>query len=593
MNALTGFQIIAINGLQNGQGLSVPNIGSLLSEYESFPPVANFITIYNSAPNAAITPTNVIALQNIGANSFPQLFGAVPFVFSTNLGIGILIPQAEFQVNKIFGNVNSASIFVQALSLAQSYASQSADTINSAASATWNGNPENAISGGVCAIAGNNEANIAIVAQAFSQLGDVVQVNSVTGGFSAAAIFQEILDTGNDTIGNLHLNFFGKTIVDPTTGNTYVVNADLMTLILNNPVALPNSTFPLAAQNPLDIQLQMLANQALALTGDLDAVITFVGINGNAASNINQFSDCLNPQLMLGPAAGIIANVIGTPQLTASNFLQALVDNITGLNNVSNLPALGVVFGNTKPLGNLNLLAQMNAPVSPASFANLQAQLGPGSGANGNPTVADILGSTNIAGALTTSIAAINQLVGQTLYLNISTDTSNVANVLVNGWPGTEKLSNGNTYTDANLYCSDAANLINLDSSLLALYAANIGLANNFSEYNILAETQNNSRVLLTKAGINIANIQNSISSLVSFGSTLNGLALENVEVSGLDVIEPVIQNTDLSGQALSATIIEAQNNQVFGVAGIVSSAFQSNLTPLTTPPLGANLIGG
>lgn len=575
-NTLTGFQIVAINGLQNNLGLSVPNSTSLLNEYDSLTPVSNFTTIFNAAPGAAITPQNVVALQNIGAASFPQLFGAVPYQYSNNLQIGILMPKVVAQINKIFGNSNNPSIFVQALTLAQAYASQSSDIINSAISATWNGNPSQSITGGFSALAGNNAGNLSIVADAFSQLGSVTLFNDIQSGFTCAAIMQQILNV-DDTIGNLHINFFGKMIIDPQSGNTLVVNQSLLTNILNNPIAPTNSTFAVVALNPLEQQLQILANQALVQTADLDSVITFVGMNGNAASSINQFSDCLNPQLMLGPVASSIVNFnLNTTQLDAWTLLNALVTNIKGISNITNFPALALTMAQVQPLGNLDLLAQMQSPITASQFSALQASLGPGSGANGNPTVADILGSTDINDTLQNVIFGINQLSSQPIYQNISTDTTNVAGVLLHGISGSVKLSNGNTYTDPNSFCADAAVLINNNANSLVIYASNNSLSNSFSLYSNLAQTVNNSQVLMTKANINISSLQTSITSMVEFGASLSSVALQNDEVGGLDVIIPIIDNSTLTGQAFTAIIIEAQNNQILNQNGIVSNSFDS-----------------
>ena len=80
------------------------------------------------------------------------------------------------------------------------------------------------------------------------------------------------------------------------------------------------------------------------------------------------------------------------------------------------------------------------------------------------------------------------------------------------------------------------------------------------------------------KANINIANLHNSITSITNFCTTLNMVATDNIETGGLDVIIPVINNS-LTGQALSATIIEAQNNLIFSAGGIVTDSYTSNTT--------------
>lgn len=574
-NQLTGFQIIAIDGLLQNQGLAIPNFSEITATYNNFPSVANFNTIFTTAPNAAITEDNVILLQHIGANTLPQIFGAVPFKASDNLGIGILVPKVEDNINKIFtlGNVTSFDAFAQSLTLAQSYASQIADIINSATSATWNGNPSTSITGGISAITGNDTSNIAIIANAFANLGSAALFNAITSGFSCAAIMQQILQV-DKTIGNLHINFFGKTIINPQTGNAIVVDQNLLQTILSNPVVEPsvNSLFAVAALNSLDQQLQLLANQALVQTQDLDAVITFIGIQNEAAYQINEFSDCLNPEIILGvQASSIIKNQLNVQTLDAWQLLNALNNNIKGLATVGDFPTLAKVMQQTTALGNLNLILQMQEPVSNTSLANLQLIYGPGTGANGNPTVADVLGATNLNDVLQDTINAINQISSQFEFQNISTDTSNVANILVNGLVGNVQLSNGNVYTDANLFYADAANLINYNANVLLTYSDNSNLGNIFAEYDTMAQTVDNSLVVRNKALGNVALTDQSNISILA--TQLPNMALDSNEVTGLnDVIDPLFDSS-LTGQALQAIIIESQNNNIFSKNGIISNS--------------------
>jgi hypothetical protein len=595
MNNLSGFQVIAINGLQTNSGLAPPNISANLTIYNNLPPVSNYNEIYTASFTAPITTPNALALRALGSYSFPHLFGVVPSDFDTNLGLGSLFPKVVVRVNSLFGNVSSPSIFAQALYQAQSYANQSADTINSAASTTWNGSPSSSIMGGLDQIFGTDPNTIAIISAAFNQLGSLVQFSNPSAGFSNAGVIQQILKGGNNTIGNLHLNFFGKTIIDPVTGNVLTVNQSLITSILSAPYPLDNSSFQMVYLNPLDQALGILLNEALTNTLDLDAVITFIGVSGTAAASINQFTDCLNPQLMLGSAAQLILNNIRatTTILDAQLLISTLINSVRGLNNVPSINQLSTLTKQIKPLGNLPLIASMSSPISQTDFRNLQISLGPGSGANGNPTVSDILGATNLQTALGNVLIGLNSVKNSTVWNNISTDTSNVATALIGGISSPVFLSDGTSYTDLNLLSAAAVILTNNNANLLVSDIQSFGLGNLFSDYNGLAETHNNSIVLLTKAGINIANISNNISSLVSLGATVPGMTTQNVETSGLDVLMGVIDNTTLPGQALSATIIETQNSQVFQTNKIATDRNESNPNILNTPPTGTNIIGG
>jgi len=105
MNSLSGFQIIALSGLQNGEGLSSPNIAALKSQYNAISTVENFSNIYYySNANANITMANANLLQSLGSISFPHIFGQVPYEFSSNIGYGPLFDIAPQRITNWFGN---------------------------------------------------------------------------------------------------------------------------------------------------------------------------------------------------------------------------------------------------------------------------------------------------------------------------------------------------------------------------------------------------------------------------------------------------------------------------------------------------------
>ena len=135
-NSLSGFQIVASNGLVNGEGIAPPNITANLSAYQTFAPVANFSNIYatsNTLP-FGLTLTNANLLQSIGANSFPHVFGQVPNDFSSNLGSGPLFSIAPARTTAWFGNSSTANVYLQILGQAQNYAATAQAVVASAAS---------------------------------------------------------------------------------------------------------------------------------------------------------------------------------------------------------------------------------------------------------------------------------------------------------------------------------------------------------------------------------------------------------------------------------------------------------------------------
>ena len=297
-NSQSGFQLLASVGMGSGQGLLPQNITANLASYNAISTVNNWRSIYFNANAAGVFASNTIALRSIGTNVFPGIFGQTPFEYSSSLGTGPLFDKIIPRISNWFGNINSSSIFIQVLNQAQIYASQSADLINSAASTQWVNGAASTATGGFSSIA---DTSINIVGQSFENMGSTMQLSSPLNGFSNAGCFQQLIDSGNETIGNLHLNFFGKTIIDPSTGTQYIIGKDLFQLIINDPRGrTSDDTFQIAALNPLDVLIGEVANTALIDTGNLDAVVSYFEVSG---SQINQWTDCLNIPLMLGVTA--------------------------------------------------------------------------------------------------------------------------------------------------------------------------------------------------------------------------------------------------------------------------------------------------
>jgi hypothetical protein len=657
-NSLSGFQIVASNGLVNGEGIAPPNITANLSAYQTFAPVANFSNIYatsNTLP-FGLTLTNANLLQSIGANSFPHVFGQVPNDFSSNLGSGPLFSIAPARTTAWFGNSSTANVYLQILGQAQNYAATAQAVVASAASTQWSGGPAASATGGFSSFAGNDPTAFQNVANVIGQLGTLMVPTIPQNGFSNADCFNRILEAGNDTIGNLHLTFFGNPIIDPTTGNTWVIGSELFSYILDNPVGLSeNDTLQIVALNPFDVVLGQAADAALTQTGDLDAVITFFGLGANVAPQVYKWTDCLNIPLLLGTAVTqTISNALnlGVTPLDAYHFINGLITNIPGLTNLNSMTALGTTMNQIVPLTNSPALLAMSAPVSQSDFANVQATFGPGSGTNGNPTVDDVLGSTNYNQALSDTITGLTALTSSSHYANISADTTKISSALhTNTFPVT--LSNGSSYLNINTLAAGGSTLVNQNALNLANIAPSLTNTSLFTAFNGIAETHNNS-ASLTALGSPFTNIAvlpivtnaladfDSASGLIgmilsvihkyygastitkidnppqqamfqkipgapnfsptavlsSFPSSLASMAslgtqIPNAsEITGLGNVTNCIDNT-LTGQALSATIKEAQNAQALVSNGLISQALATNPTKLLASPTGLNTIGG
>ena len=583
------------------------------------------------------------ALNTLGANSFPHLFGQIPQDFNSNLGFGPMIDITHARTVNWFGGSPTANVYTQVLGQAQAYATSASAVISSAATAQWPNGPAAAITGGFSNIGGNNPAQFMMVANAISQLGTLMVPSAPFNGFSNAGCFQQILNSGNEALGNLQFNFFGNNIIDPSNGNTWTINNDLFNYILDNPMGLSEEDpFQIAALNPFDTVLGEAANNALTQIGDLDAVLTYFGVGNVAAAQVFKWTDCLTFPNILGNAAPIINSVIGT-ETTTYEFIKTLVNNIPGITNITSMTVLGATMAGITPLSNAPQLSALSQPVSQSDFANIKATFGPGSGTNGNPTVDDVMGSTNYNSALTSVVQGIQPLTNTTNYANISADTTNIVGAL-HGASFPIILSNGNSYANINSLALDGAALINSEAAALASTVSNPAP---FSDYNGIAETHNNSAqlnasfipinvsaivsnllsdyqtfkglyamivgIFFQVVGVSSSVYMNTLpkpalflntpgppNSLAAFASALSIMAAVGStipganEITGLGNVLNCLNVSTLAGQALSAVAIESTNAQALVSSGLNGAQnLAANPQPLLTAPTGTNTLGG
>lgn len=630
-NDLSAFQVIAIQGLQNGEGVAPPNIQALYDEYLGFAPVGNFANIYvNANANVTISESNITLLQSIGCNSFPQLFGVIPYEYSSEIGIGLVFDICPKRTEAWFGNssIGGANVYINVLSQAQMYAQTAQSVISSAANTQWNGDAVSTATGGFSNIAGNNFKE---VGERISEMGTLLLPPYSRNGFSNAGCFQSMYDNGDKTIGNLNRTFFDQPLTDPSTGNVYIINDTLFNKIINNSVGMgDDDSNKIAALNPLDIVLGQYADNALSDTGDLDAVVTYFNVGPNIASGINNWTDCLNVSGILGSnLSNVVASAMNVPTCNAYSFIQGL-NSITGFTNVPDMTTLGEIMMSLQPMGTSPNLANLTTPLSDSDIANVQASFGPGSGTYGNPTVDDILGSTNYNGAIANTIPILQSLLSNDLYIDISTDTGNIANALLSFPSNGVKFSDGTVYYNLNDVAVYGSNLINMNANVLYSQAN----ANSLISYNKIAETHNNSANLTSFNSfipINTIPLQtNSLAdydevsgftgmvlgvinrffgasqntsvnnppqpamyqkfpmngnpsmSLQSFPSSLASMAAANAsnpagdETTGLNNVSNCLDMGTTTGQALKAVIIHTQNMQVLSNSGIPPSGFDS-----------------
>ena len=238
-------------------------------------------------------------------------------------------------------------------------------------------------------------------------------------------------------------------------------------------------------------------------------------------------------------------------------------------------------------------------------------------------------------------------------YANISSDTNKIAIALTNDvFPVV--LSDGTSYGDINSLAVGGSALVNQNAQNLANIAPTMTNVSSFTDYNQIAATHNNSIVLSTPTSsfspINTVPIISGLTSdfakvsgltglvlsiiqkyygasqivkidnppqptmfmkvpgapsfsptaaLSSFPSSLSSMAslggqVPNAdEITGLNNVMNCFDHTSLTGQALTATVKEAQNTQILQSSGIINQSQATNTVTLVTPPVGIHTIGG
>lgn len=557
MAGLTPFQIILANDLQgNVQPFLTPNISLELAIYNEFDTVSKYAIISDLVAGESLSFLNSIAitsLEQLGANSFPQLFGAIPSGYTSSIGTGTLFDKIVTRLEK-YVNINNSSVAYQTIANASLFASQTNNNINQL---TTNQNSDQYVSGGISSFAGNTSIQVQTVSQAFANIGNVIDFTNLPASFSASNILLPLAQQ-NSPIANLQVNLFGQSIIDPRNGNVLIINTSLLQRIISNPISSDGIITATVSQNPLEAPLIVAANNALTNVGDLDAMCSYLNISGNAASSIFQFSDMLNVELMFDTATPVIKQNLGitSAPLTIPNVVDMLQQNLTGAENITSSSTFSNALAKLQSIENLNqVLIITTLPIITANV---------GIGLNGSLTTSDILGSSNVTASLVETISAISAIPNTVITQNIDSDINNLVVALqTNSIPG--PLSDGQIFSTVNDYVVGCTALINSNAIKLLSTVQDTSFINS---YNVLAQTHNNSITFLNQAGIDVDTIHYVISDAMDFVNDLPIYALDSIGT--VDFINPMLSGTSLAGQAAQAVIIDTQNTQVLTNLGLV-----------------------
>ena len=162
------------------------------------------------------------------AEKFPAALGSTPQQFNDHWGNGNLISRAYARTAALFPN-NGCTKFSHYLNQGAIYAQKTQPLIKSSAQATFGAsdNPATTAAGGLNKLAGNGADDLAQVGQGLTLAGNVVDLQNPWSSFSALGLLQQLLKKGAEKTGNLHFYAIGKTVVDPATGRTVVIDSQL------------------------------------------------------------------------------------------------------------------------------------------------------------------------------------------------------------------------------------------------------------------------------------------------------------------------------------------------------------------------------
>ncbi len=559
--------------------------------------------------NNEITQSTFSTLQNLAANILPAVTNAVPSAYLAALGplgntytggfSGIVTAQA----NRILGN-GDLSIFSQVYNIAQSYATQTNQYINSVV----NSNVLDSTFIDMDALTTGSVSEVNDDLSAFGadlvKLGQTWDLSNLAYFGSPAALLYQLIrvggllpevakkltdaglsnadlialrNTGVPVLANIDLLIYRamltvtgdlldqvKLLLDVTTSGL-VTMADLL-----NPVkTLPNSYTTLTVNFP---------------TGDSSVVFPYVYMaSGGVNSNLELLfvDDVEYQELIL---------VIPPDQALANKAIARSLQQIKNIFNLT-LPEFATSVVALETNAGLSAINALTQPVPNSIQASFLSMLATGTGPNGTLTLFDFVGVVagvpytdefNQATATLTQLQSGGQLdtltdsVDGVYTIMINTLNGDYTTVIDPGPPIDLTITIPGGLPGAGTYLSlDSAftsGLIPAAQSLIGNIAtANPSAAASLnSDFDDMAEQLTYETTNLTKAGVDFAELTgNATTSLLSLGTSLHDIGLDEGDDGQNALFTAIADTTNIYGQAVIASLREGRNIAALNAVGI------------------------
>ena len=647
MNALSGFGVAAAVGFMKGEGIKAPDIGAAVSSFAKGSVADEF--------NAHSSNSDIGPQLKAMADNFPQLFGTVPPDFQ-----GALSPTGPINLASV-AHANTSTLFSkgvggfsQALGAAKGYAAQSVDLLQSAASATFAGDPMKMLTGGLSKLGGSNPADLAKVGTALAGLGGSVNLANPIAAMSPVNALKSLTDKGAGFVNNLHATVLNQTVKDPVSGMDLKVDAKLFDSIAADAKSFGASV----ADNPLSKKLGDLMNSAVKGPADLKAMAGAAGADSAlaAVSNPDDFAIA-----SMGRAGAAVAGLIPTGDIklpampsslpTAGEAVSAIksvattvVDKLGNmLPKLPEVPGVGAIsnFADTldvnKQLGPAAaMLGRSLGAVGSLDPKKLADGLGESIGGldkianlGGLKAMGDVMGKIQMPKLDLLGAAPISQADFHGLISAVGGGSG------PSGAPKMEDILGGTNFDEALTKCGQGLakldqtkikqvkdqiaagvaliasddgmnggraagiamidNLIPVVASLKAEAASNPAAADMFKSFNGLAESHNNSFNLKAKAEISMTAMKDSVSSKMGLVAGLGSLGLSNAKNGAADFMTNLIDKNSKAGQAAMAAMVEGVNSKLMNDIGMkVDLQMPGNpLEEFKPPQTGLSTIGG
>lgn len=534
--------LTAINGMLSGNGLDNTFVNSLFTEF--------YATTIITKAQQAITDAGAAGedISDLGNNIFPGVVGNVPNAYTTVTPTNTLQSAYYTYARLLFaaGDISGfAHFFGQAVSYAQQSLSVMADVTK------------------------KNSTNLEDYGIRVKLQSDVSTAG--LSGLLTVNTTQNLVNLGDDFIdlGNVfdydNLDLFGtargltKLIIDSKLNLSLAIQAKIDELNLDTEVDYTDENYESILYDILS-QTQVTAEFRQAF---------------QSAENptIKVLSDILDPLKSLKRTNNIVTFTSYTEladRFVTLRFL-SLIDNHD----------FGKLLKTLTSPGALSNLDTVTTTISSTLGTNILTEIGSGDGIYEQPTVRDVIGPVagwlveerlaRIVPALTTISASSDGLSIIQGYENISsvaTDGGGAPYVVTgvgSGSYATKALAIAAIETALDTYFQKLKSFLEIGNLELREACQTV-----YNDYDAIAKQVSDSKALLTKAGINTSNVNSNKLAIMAFGNTLEAYGADRSSLGSRQIIN-ALTTSDITGDAIKATLIAGQNSQKLSSKGLIS----------------------